>query len=390
MAEPTKEQQQKEKNIAKAHYRQFNITNDNKNNSMPSYNLNSINFTNNKLRDSTQLTTTDYRETVPKLIVLEYQPDLVFNWNQKWKKFKNQWVGSGTTLMTVGGNIFDNIKDRLQRVTSSTAGTQKATKGAPKSTNSVQQLFLKGTETEYANQVLTSPIQLYKDFFDGKYVGQYELPLFENKYYMSAKGDVGWSISDELKSGLDVLNKIQASLNANLPLEIPMVPEWKNTNDDHINITTKFHLYNNNFENLVKNFYWINSIVAGAHWIQVDFKQFSPNVYTVIMPGIFKIIYAKMNIKIRQIGNRRRLSPELMIDFVKGSKVKITNDTMFPDVWEVNIDFTSLIPNNYNTMIDGLLNNDDKVTLGEARVAKSDDKLNQRAKASLEKSQNKP
>ncbi len=382
--------EQKEKEIQKIHYRQFNIQNDSKNNTMPQYNLKSINFTNNKFIDIKNLTTADYRETVPKLKVYEYQPDLVFNWNQKWKKFRNQWVGAGTTLMTLKGrNIWENIQEGIQRFSESKSEKDNYDVKAKRGDNAVQQLFLKQGDTEYANQILTNPIQLYKDFFDGKYVGEYELPLLENDYYMHAHGDAGWSIDDNLKSGLDVLNKIQASLNANLPLEIPIVPEWKNTNEDHISISTKFHLYNNKFDHLKKNFYWINSLVAGAQWIQVDFKQFSPNVYTVVMPGIIKLIYAKMSVEILQVGNRRRLPKELINKFVEGSKVKITQDTMFPDAWEVRVDFISLVPNNYNTMINGLLNDDEKVQLGEPRVAESDDKLNQRAKATLESAQNK-
>ena len=91
MSELTQEQQNKADKIAKIHYRQFNIIGkgeSRKNNSskssfgdIPVFLLKDFNFTNGKYERKNDLTTTDYRETVPKLVqnLSKTDPKLIQN-----------------------------------------------------------------------------------------------------------------------------------------------------------------------------------------------------------------------------------------------------------------------------------------------------------------------
>jgi hypothetical protein len=327
------------------HYRKFKIDSAS-DQEVKKYTLQDINFTN---RDPNI-----NRTRVPILKVYEYQPDLFFNWRQRYKKLS-------LTLKAAGKGVVQGVKfawDQLAELFSSKSG--EVDKLAEQELIDFQSSFANLSE-EYNKAVLTNPITIYREFFQGKYYRGFEIPYYGDMY-MQADGYSGWSVADaSAKSAFDFINQMQALIKSIVPMDLPIIPEWQ-TQNKFVTFETEFSLYNNSIDNLSKNFKFINALMQGAMWIQVDYRHFSSNVYTVTLPGIQTLIYAGMTINVTHSGNRRMVSQKMLDKITDGTIVNLDTYTMFPDAWKVKLTFTSLVPNNYNTFIWGLLNNDQ--TLG--------------------------
>jgi hypothetical protein len=292
------------------------------------------------------------RTTVPMMKLYEFQPDLIFKWLQKLTVIKNQVEGSVNT----GWTVLKNAREQGGRIL---RGESVPTE---KTTSLLNELFI---EDNYPDQVKKIPIELYRDFFTGKYVRSFELPLTD-PFYQDIGSPDEWSGIADVRTPSEQLNKILTFIKANAPVENPLVPEWKNSNSDKITLTSEFHLYNNNLENLAKNFKFLQALLSGAFWLQISYRQSSPNIYTVHVPGTVHIMYAAIYIQVEQIGNRRQLySNEELKSLTTGLDIKLDSDAMFPDAYKVVVSLRSLVPNSFNTYINFILDGvNEKVEIG--------------------------
>jgi hypothetical protein len=342
----------------------------------PSYTLDRIHFSSDQREAGAGLDENNaadfkglsYRKDVPYIEITEFQPDLLFKWTQKMKRFKNLISGT-SVVIDAGKNFYQYVKGTNARTT--TGGTSTGTKAS----SMENELFVPKDDKRYREAVLGTPIDMYKEFFNGKYVAYYEVP-YTGDFYMSARGQEGWSSSSEIEpipENIPLLgsygNQLINIIKDNLPIDLPLVPEWNNDGGSYIDIATEFHLYNDSLNHLIDNFNFLNGIITGPFWLQLGYKQASPNVYTIHIPGITKIYYATMNIEVTQVGNRRKLFNNNIVEQLKiNGEMQIDADTMFPDGYLVRIEFHSLIPNNLNTYLDYVLRGDKgDVQVGLAR-----------------------
>jgi hypothetical protein len=224
------------------------------------------------------------------------------------------------------------------------------------------------------NDILDTPIQLMKSILQGRYVAQYELPYDpEGKIYINAKGSKGWQTDGEgssnnsgfrrestgkksaMEKTFDIISTVNKIAKNNFPISYPQAPDWKPTDTmDAPEVTTEIYLYNNNFDNLVKNFRFMTALVAGAFWMQINFKHKSPNLYNVYFPGYFEYFYCTMDIDVTGIGTFRKI-PNID-EFLSKTGFNISPETFFPDAYKLNISFKSIVPNNFNVFANQLVN----------------------------------
>lgn len=116
-------------------------------------------------------------------------------------------------------------------------------------------------------------------------------------------------------------------------------------------IKNTFYLINDNNLNLAKNFGFLQAFFAGTQWLSLYAGTVqSSNVYNVICPGRFQLMWCSIETTITYEGKLRK-NNKMFEDF--GNKIKsIDIDTLWPDAWKIEISIKSLVPNNYNTHID--------------------------------------
>lgn len=154
------------------------------------------------------------------------------------------------------------------------------------------------------------------------------------------------------------------------PINFPPVREWnfedrRKSVGQPVNVT--FTLNNESIDDLKKNFQFMVSLITGGMWLQVNDVMYSQNLYRVRYPGKFDHIYCTMELRIRTKGSLRKLnSVDALRKFYSDVNLKtIIQSTIardygmefFPDGYELDFVFQPLLPNNFNSHINAIMNN---------------------------------
>lgn len=188
------------------------------------------------------------------------------------------------------------------------------------------------------------------------------------------RANKGYSLFDDNISAVDKALSLKAwseAVTLLTPINFPPIREWeyekrrKGTPAPSFNV--KLNLYNENFMDLSKNFNFLIRLIVGSMWLQVNDIMYSQNLYRVRYPGKFDHYYCTMNLRIKTKGSLRKLNnPELlysMYDYTNLNKIVLSainrdyNMEYFPDSYVLDITFQPLLPNNFNTHLNAVMNN---------------------------------
>ncbi len=157
------------------------------------------------------------------------------------------------------------------------------------------------------NNWLGSPMkQIYRLFNAGFWLNTYEVPFYGNNYLEASKAGT-WSQEGSSKS----LTAGGAALIEGFGIYFPTTPNWeidiKNAPRDEM--TIEFYLINKNEEWMLKNFKFLHSIFSGTQFVSMQncIVQ-SPNVYNIVVPGRFEIIWATLSANVTAEGKLRKCS----------------------------------------------------------------------------------
>lgn len=310
------------------------------------------------------------RTRIPYIKLYEFEPDMVFKFAQHLELISQTISqnldafgkilegGLEGILKGIGGGDLDLFNEFS---TIATGGD--ATKDLSNNLN------LNLTDENYKENILVNPLRRYRSYFKGKFVNSYEIP-YTDDIYMEANGTNGWDWigAGDIDLHNNFMNMVWKTI-ANLGIiNVNPVPVWKRSTDgdsEYYNITCEFNLNNNNLNSLLKNMYFLMTLVGGPLWVQNGSRFFPPNIYSVEIPGITHLLYATMVVNIESIGNKRKLPND--VDGLESNKtykyiIKEENNTIslrnayYPDAWKVTVGLKSLIPNNFNMYMNYLLN----------------------------------
>jgi len=313
------------------------------------FTLNDIWFTNIAIPNSPDTKNTELfmRTSIPKIEISEYQPATLIRAASKVQK-TSQAISAGI------GTLTSSAKALYDGLTSSSEDSDKEKpkkKSVSKDTLSkLYNAFVPEVGSDFEKSMYTVPMQYYRDMFiDTLEIAKFEIP-YSGDFMLEANGQGGWEQSES-----DSVMKFAKNF---LPTELPIIPEWKKSSDsDYMEFETNFSLYNHNIKALSNNFNFLWSFASGAFWSQLKYRQVSPNVYSVHIPGINYLFYTTMHIIVEQVGNRRRLKDSSFKKFKSTIQEKVSDNvtsfnipesSMFPDGYKVTVKFKSLIPNNFN------------------------------------------
>ncbi len=290
------------------------------------------------------------RTNIPIINIFEFQPTFYRNIQQYIKKVKRQYKRSLEHFQNMYNNIVKNQKKIAEAITNTTTANLGST--VDKLGESFQVNY-----DEYNKDIFIEPIKDVKGVFGGKYIRTYQIP-YNNDMFIDVNGKSGWDTlaASGINLGDNVLNTIFKSV-ASL-VETPSYPTWKSESSEKgfYAFSTKFNLINNNIDTLVKNFTFLSQLFQGTMWMQVDSLKIPPNIYSIEIPGQLFIQYCALSINVKSVGNKRRINnTEAMkrkFD-VTGYKVfkESYEDIYFPDAWEVDLTFKSLLPTSFNTFM---------------------------------------
>lgn len=147
-------------------------------------------------------------------------------------------------------------------------------------------------------------------------------------------------------------------LKQKLSIDFPIAPTFQLQdigNSGHKEITMEFYLINKNNDWLERNFRFLQAFYAGTQWLQMDFGIIKgSNVYNVLCPGRFNILWASVGSKVTFVGKLRQ---NYYMFKRYGKTIKsITEDMLWPDAWKIEIHIKDLTPNNFNIYMNYYVN----------------------------------
>lgn len=234
------------------------------------------------------------------------------------------------------------------------------------------------TEKDKSEKLLGVPMRELSSIVMKERICEYDLPWFTTEDTMSVEMDsqlgeynsLGDYAGDRgaITQAAEYIDKFLAMANSYVPVSLPPMFDWRfdYASAQKPQVRNRFVLYNDTWENLKRNFRFIMSLSSGAFWMQVDDTRFSSNLYRVIVPGRFDLDCCTLQIKVSYKGSTRNVSSEKVKDLYNliGPVEPLTSaldfrgmDFFVPDMYVVEVVFSSLLPQNFNTYLNMLINN---------------------------------
>lgn len=285
----------------RATFDEFDIRGDMREASNNIYYLQDYNWSMSKpLLDSYSLSMSDFQ----KLNVYELQPDrqvskkgLVHNLISELEGAKEGIKGAlDSYSKNNGSNAFASTLAKALNKVANIAGDTLGVAGG--------QILLDAAYPISAARKFATNTGWIENLCDGYWVGQYELPYFGNKF-MHSDTAMSWALGD-LLTGRELIQN-------QMTMSVMDIPQWKFTplNSENNEITVPIILLNETYEDVLKNFKFLFALSAGAFWVKdSQYSYRSPNLYRIICPGRFVMLYAGMSITASYLGKIRRYKKE--------------------------------------------------------------------------------
>lgn len=276
------------------------------------------------------------KKTYPLIHIHELQASAMFIFQQKIKRTIKSLKAAGSRI--------SQIVTSVSNVISNTG--EKDKEGGPE-----QMLndFVAELGTPYNRSDIDAQ---FKESFDdidfalnGLYIRSYEIPYNKTSQFI-VNSNTGWTAGEGRY--FDSLFKMVESY---LGIDSIAYPEFKMSSDTgKLVIATNFILINNTFDNLQKNVKFIHLLYPGALWGRVGYKAAPSNVYSIDIPGVNFLRFCTIDLKIVGKGYQKKLSENLLqklktsLGLSEKDSGFINKDTFFPEIYDINVSFTSLMP----------------------------------------------
>ena len=279
-------------------------------------------------------------ETTPKVLVYEFQPELMIN--QFSEMIKSLYAISKNIAE---GNVIENLIEFVN-------GIPNTMQEVAKSQGFVGDIYSAEGSIAFANFV-------YRSLIGGLYTKNiYELPYLNMETtFIKADGSAGWerkSLADTILNGIqdigqqfglgsiDIADRPRYTLNGNGP-EGPSID------------LEPFYLYNYNIDALIKNLNFLIKFISGPLWLQTFMLVRGSNLYNVYLPGRNVFLYCTLDAEITCCGKMRKLTgtnpaaSALITNLVRNTGD--SQNALFPDAYKLKCSFRSLAPNNFNMLM---------------------------------------
>lgn len=222
-------------------------------------------------------------------------------------------------------------------------------------------------------KIISIPNYFYTNLIGGYYSGQYKLPFFDQSTFLQGMGDQGWeskSMKQRMLGGLgSMMDNFSEAFSA---FDIAGKPKWSmdGSGPAGAEITFEMTLFNSTEKSTIQNIRMLNSLVSGNMWTQNIFLQLSPCLYDIEVVGRYRYYFCKADIKVDYVGKQRKPFAGLRGQLATNTENPIGNPNAYsyiPDAYKITVKFVSLIPNNFNMYLNYLLEDTNKVTVGDSR-----------------------
>ena len=339
-----------------------------------SYNLLYTGYTE-SVKKQTRIEVKTLLDDIPSIQIREYLQDAKLNMVfDLFQQFGNGWT-DGTTSGEKSKEENENSKQPLSAVLSGIglrvwnfikAVTRDFDKimldAASEQINKVATFYINSENDSpiRTKSVLNFPYMLYYRLMSTTTTNIYEVPyngqiMYESQGGGFSKGGLGGLTTD----GKSIFGQFVNWFGKNI--RINTTPTWDGPQDTPTKVEIDFSLYNDTIDAAIMNFIFVNTIVPNNKWIQYGIFQHAPCLYDVKINGINRLFMCQGDFKVESKGVLRKPSWTLINQLVNShlnprssltDLALLTNDLIrIPDIYDVHLTFTSLLPNNFNNFL---------------------------------------
>ena len=218
------------------------------------------------------------------------------------------------------------------------------------------------------NKIFKLPYTIYYKLQSSVTTNIYELPMKIDTAF-DVHGKEGWGgdaigIENTFLAKVPGLDKILKSIFGNV--RINYMNWWdaeSGSKTEEPEVTIKFSLFNDTADSAMMNFIFINTIVPNNMWIQYGLFQHSSHIYDIKIDGHKRLFACAGNVKVSYKGVLRNPPPiwiKTLVNKHGNNSIdknkfyeNIFNNNLIkiPDIYEVELQFKSMLPQNFNTYL---------------------------------------
>lgn len=322
-----------------------------------------------KLDDSSKIR--NLRESVPKITLLEFKPSTNYTVN---------WLDLFQRSAKLGETVYNSLGANQGELITAAKNLTTAVKQGFNSTLS-KMAFREIPNKDSYNILYDVGSALYRRIISGVYMNKYILPFNNIKQYLEFDDTNSWNVQSALESKL-------FSTVANIIGVYAPTLRWDMHGDGtkFPAITFTINLFNRNYSTFLKNYTLLNSLIPGAMWSQNGLIQTASTLYDVDIEGRTRFFFAAAKMSATFEGRIRRypftaqlqarlngtdvldhnvisngpLGKAQVLESINVinqdfSIVPLRIPEYIPDVYKLEITIQSLLPNNLNTYLMGMI-----------------------------------
>lgn len=308
------------------------------------------------------------RTSVPKITLLEFKPSTNYTVN---------WLDLFQRSAKLGETVYNSLGANQGELITAAKNLTTAVKQGFNNTLS-QMAFRKPPNKDSYNILYDVGSALYRRIISGVYMNKYILPFNNIKQYLEFDDTNSWNVQSALESKL-------FSTVANIIGVYAPTLRWDMQGDGakFPAITFTINLFNRNYSTFLKNYTLLNSLIPGAMWSQNGLIQTASTLYDVDIEGRTRFFFAAAKMSATFEGRIRRypysgnlqlhLNNKDVLDIKDNNPLKSSNilesisvpgqksiialriPEYIPDVYKLEITIQSLLPNNLNTYLMGMI-----------------------------------
>lgn len=280
--------------------------------------------------------------------------------------YSTSWFARITNILKfilkyMTGSSKPHFYNTMDKVFNSAAGMGAFT--SPEGNNAVKQF------------ILQFPYLMYYRLQSFVTTNIYEIPgVTQDKALYSSDGDAGWGAGgarlSEFGKNIPKIGPLINELLSNVGIN--WTPWWNAAEGTKVaepQVNIKFDLFNDTSDAALYNFIFVNTIVPNNKWIQYNLFQHSSCLYDIKLEGYNRLFACSGKFSVKYDGVLRD-PPKSWIETLtathcsksyKDIQTLITNNQLIkiPDVYHVEMTFTSLLPANFNNYLFTIIANDD-------------------------------
>lgn len=340
-------------------------------------------------------------DQVPYLEIRAYAPDIVLQyamniaetiaagvskgWNSSWEEIETELAEKWNMTKTAVGDFFNGLFTK--------GGISTFFEAASKNFGNnfkFRQTTGENSETsKHDLAILDFPWNMYYRLMGSTTNVVYRIPCQFPNNFLNSNGSYGWSNAnigyysdlkklythnknpkknkDDDNSNSDSNNKSkdkkslmstvfsQIFTNFSQKFGISIMPFFSpgnSKNDSNMAFTITFDLINDTFDHANANHAFVQTLIANNKWLQYMFFTYPSNLYDVRIPGGYRLFMCTGNFSVKYKGVIKKSKKPLGI---------FGDETRIPEAYSVSMTFTSLLPDNFNTHMMGILKANEEV-----------------------------